>query len=148
MKNINSRIRIDFEWPWLALGVLTSLYALIDGTSTIPAKVFWLVFGVWIGLGFVFNILRLSYNFIDARYNKKNINNHALEISNKLLKLFARAIAFLLGSSLVSAISWRYIGSSNALGFTLQQLVYIFAFSFLYVQIFLLMRATGPYRDK
>ena len=71
MKNINPKVRIDFEWFWFALGVLTSLYALIYGASTIPAKIFKLVFVGWIGWKFAVNISWLSYHFLDAWYNKK-----------------------------------------------------------------------------
>ena len=117
-------------FKWYGVGIFTGILAWLFGTSSIPTLI--LQYGSGIGYLLVLSILFAAILLGISHYKKQPLDILTKYISVRSIKGSVKVVSFLSGSCTVSTIFWFFTGSSNALGFTLFGLLFIFAFSYFY----------------
>ncbi|MET4028490.1 hypothetical protein ABIE59_004043 [Marinobacter sp. MBR-99] len=117
-------------FKWYGVGAFTGILAWLFGTSSIPTLI--LKYGSGVGYLLVFSILIAAVLLGISHYKKQPLDILIKYISVRSIKGSAKVVSFLSGSCTVSAVCWFVTGSSNALGFTIFGLLFIFAFSYFY----------------
>lgn len=127
-------------FKWYAVGAITGILAWLYGSSFIPALI--LKYSSGIGYLLLLSILIAAVLLGISHYKKQPLGILTKYISVRSIKGSAKVVSFLSGSCTVSTVCWFVTDSSNALGFTLYGLLFIFAFSYFYWAISSLIEVT------